>query len=245
MNASIRLSIVVPCYNEEENIPQVVQKFSRVLHGRTDIELLLVDNGSQDKTGACIDSEIARQGCPYARKVSVPVNEGYGWGILCGLRAARGEVLAWTHADLQPDPQDVLRAYELYQVESKKQALVFVKGHRHNRPLGEMFFSYGMQLLSSLALGMWFSEVNAQPKLFPRAFYEMMTDAPKDFSLDLYVLYLARKKGYRMASIPVDFKKRAYGVAKGGSGSSWIARGKLIWRTLRYIFKLRAQLKKG
>lgn len=239
----IDLSIAVPCYNEEGNIPGVVSRFREALEGSTGIELLLIDNGSTDNTGARIDEEIRRQNCAFARKIHVPVNQGYGYGLLAGLKEARGSILAWTHADLQTDPADVLKAHALYREKSTVTERVFIKGHRKNRGMAEQFFSFGMQLLSSLVLGVWLEEVNAQPKLFPRAFYEEMTDPPHDFSLDLYVLYLARKKGYNIHALPVCFKKRMHGEAKGGSGSNFKTRWKLIKRTWTYIFELKAKLK--
>ena len=76
-----------------------------------------------------------------------------------------------------------------------------------------------MSLISSFALGRWLSDVNAQPKMFHRTLYKEMTLPPKDFSLDLYLLNLAKVKGYEIQSIPVSFNRRIYGEAKGGGRS--------------------------
>lgn len=238
-----QLSIVVPCYNEEDNITGVVEHFKSALENTEGVELLLVDNGSTDSTGNRIDYEIERQRCHFAKKVHVPINQGYGYGLLAGLKQAEGNVLAWTHADLQTDPQDVLTAYKKYIAASEGSAEIFVKGHRRNRKFSEKLFSYGMQLISSMALGVWLEEVNAQPKVFSRAFYESMESPPHDFSLDLYVLYLAKKRGYNIISIPVYFKDRQFGEAKGGGGSDFKTKWKLIKRTFAYIFELKAKVK--
>ena len=84
--------------------------------------------------------------------------------------------------------------------------------------------------------------VNAQPKLFSRKFYDkhLVKGAPLDFSLDLYLLYWARKFG-RIIEIPVYFEKRIYGEAKGGG--SFKTRMKLVKRTFAYIFELKGALK--
>lgn len=239
------LSIVVPCYNEEGNIPGLIERFARTLAGNQAIELVLVDNGSTDTTGALIEREIKTREMSRARKVLVPKNQGYGFGILSGLREARGNVLAWTHADLQTDPADVLKAYDLYRKEAAGATPVMVKGRRIRRGLAEAFFSWGMQTTASLALGCKVTEINAQPKLFPRAFLKELDNAPHDFSLDLFALYRARKSGYRILELPVDFAARKSGEAKGGSGSSWSVRGKLIKRTFCYIFELRRKIRQG
>ena len=130
--SNIQLSIVVPCYNEEDNIKHVVKHFKSAFETREDIELILIDNGSTDSTGQRIDEEIAAQGCSFARKVHVPVNQGYGYGLLSGLKEAHGSVLAWTHADLQTDPADVLKAFDLYREGLESSPQVLVKGHRKN-----------------------------------------------------------------------------------------------------------------
>lgn len=243
--AAAELSIIVPCYNEEKNIPLILDQFRQAIGTRTNVELIAVDNGSRDATSRMLDQEMARPGYSFVRKAAVKDNQGYGFGILAGLREARGRVLAWTHADLQTDAADVLRAYERYQEASEGGGKkVVVKGHRRNRGGLEKWFSLGMQLLSSAALGQWLTEVNAQPKLFPREFYEQMKNPPHDFSLDLYLLCLARQKGYQVVSIPVYFKPRRYGEAKGGGGSSLAVKWKLVRRTAAYIFRLRKEMRK-
>ena len=241
VNGAIDLSVVIPCYNEERNIPILLRNFSRILASRNQIELILVDNGSQDQTGKMIEQEIAQKGYAFARKVAVQGNRGYGFGILSGLKQARGTILAWTHADLQTDPEDVLRAYQLYLEKSKGSKKILVKGHRKNRDLLEKLLSLGMQLLTNIVLGAWLDEINAQPKLFPRTLLEKMTDPPEDFSLDLYLLYLAKREKYEIVSLPVYFKERIYGEAKGGGGGFKI-RWNLIQRTLHYIFALKGKV---
>lgn len=243
MTPAILLSVIVPCYNEEKNIPAVVENFGAVFGGRDGVELLLVDNGSKDGTGPAMDRQIKDRGCSFARKVTVPENRGYGYGILAGLREARGEILAWTHADLQTDPADVLKAWEIYTQKSGQDSNILVKGHRRKRKFAEKFFSLGMQITASLALGTWLEEINAQPKLFPRSFMKLMKDPPFDFSLDLYLLYLAKSSGYRLVSFPVYFRERRFGEAKGGGSAQWQTRKKLILRSFRYIFELAGKVR--
>ncbi|MDD5217103.1 MAG: glycosyltransferase family 2 protein [Candidatus Omnitrophica bacterium] len=243
MNRPIELSIIVPCYNEEKNIPALLERFARVMRPESPVELVLVDNGSSDQTGRVIDDEIVRNHYDFARKTTVAQNCGYGFGIMSGLREASGDLLAWTHADQQTDPADVLEAYRRYRAEKDERLLV--KGARKARPWGDKIMSVGMQCLASLALGTCVTEINAQPKLFPRALYEKMQAPPDDFSLDLYVLELAKHNHYRIVSIPVYFGSRLHGEAKGGGSRSLRQRWNLILRTVIYIFKLRNHMQRS
>lgn len=241
---NIELSIVVPCFNEEKNIPVILKNFNNLNTKLKDFELILVDNGSTDATGKIIDIETYKNNYKFVRKVTVRENIGYGFGIASGLKEAKGKILAWTHADLQTDPEDVIRAYNLYLKNRNDNNKILIKGYRKNRKLVETLFSFGMQILASVSLGTYLSEINAQPKLFPRSFYNLMKNPPYDFSLDLYVLYLAKKEGYKLIPVSVSFKDRLYGVPKGGGGSDIKTKWNLIKRTFKYIFELRSNLTK-
>ena len=99
-----------------------------------------------------------------------------------------------------------------------------------------------MGVISSFLLKVNISDVNAQPKMFHNNFLKLLTKYPKDFSLDLFVLYKAKVNGYEIYEYPVNFKNRLYGDAKGGG--TIIGKIKLIMRTLSYTSKLKSKLNK-
>ena len=200
-----------------------------------------MDNGSTDNSSAVFQEELSKNNRQENFElVAIPKNQGYGWGILVGLAAADTPILAWTHADMQTPPNDILVALDAFQ--TVKDGDVVIKGKRKNRRFLEAFFTWGMEVLASFALGTKLNDINAQPKMFSRAFYERIyKNAPHDFSLDLYWLYHAKKHS-TIKTIPVYFNKRLHGEAKGGG--SFKTRIKLIKRTFKYIFELRTKLKK-
>ncbi len=237
-----KISIVIPAYNEAKNLPGLLQRIHACVKKNSvqqNSEWILVDNGSTDETWKILQE--AAQKTAYIKPLRIEVNSGYGNGILKGLKRGMGQVLAWTHADCQTDPEDVLRALNAYTSESQTGSKVLVKGQRQKRSWIDCFFSFGMQTWASWVLRIKLHEINAQPKVFPRALLNEMQNAPHDFSLDLYLLYLAQKKGYRIHEIPVEFKVRVHGEAKGGGGSIK-NRWKLIQRTFKYIMELNRRL---
>ncbi|MFN7301601.1 MAG: glycosyltransferase family 2 protein [Bacteroidota bacterium] len=243
MENKYRLSIVIPCYNEVDNLSELFKSLDALPVRQDGLEIILVNNGSTDGSDKVFLRELAKRDEYVFRVVNVEKNIGYGYGILSGLRAARAEILAITHADRQTDPSDVLTAYNIFLRESvQADNHLLVKGYRKNRKFTEAFFSWCMGVLSSLALGTRLTEINAQPKLFSKSFFqEFDRNAPHDFSLDLYLLYYAKKSG-RIISFPVFFAPRVAGVAKGGSGSGLKTRMKLIKRIWSYIFELRSSI---
>ena len=238
----VALSIVIPCYNEAKNITTVIQMLEKLIEQHpANIEVLVIDGGSDDQTPQELKS-LFQTLCPKHFKLLLQTHRGgYGADIMQALSQAQGEVLAWTHADLQTDPQDILTAFDLYMKNMHKDQPCIIKGDRKNRQWLEAFFTWGMQCITYGVLGTYLSDINAQPKLFSRHFYttHLKKNHPDDFSLDLFLLYQAKKHGYRIENIPVIFKKRQHGIAKGGGGG-WSARLKLIKRTWRYIIALKA-----
>ena len=231
---SPRLSLVIPCWNEADNLPLLVGRCAQVFGGRTDSEVVLVDNGSTDDTPAVLARLLPAY--PFLRSVRVERNQGYGFGILSGLRAARGSILGWTHADMQTDTGDALRGLELFDRAAHPERL-FVKGRRYGRPPADVFFTAGMSVFETVLLRRSLSDINAQPTLFPRGFFEGWTAPPHDFSLDLYAFYLARRAGMTVERFPVRFGERAHGVSRWNV--NWRAKAKFIRRTLDYSLGLR------
>ncbi|MFN0106888.1 MAG: glycosyltransferase family 2 protein, partial [Bryobacteraceae bacterium] len=162
------LSLVIPAYNEAKNLPLLLERAAGPL-GSAGIEMIIVDNGSGDSTQDVLRKLLPCH--PFARSVRVDVNQGYGYGILTGLRAAHGKVLAWTHADMQTDPADAVRGMELFKASAQPEHL-FVKGRRYGRPAGDRFFTAGMSLFETVLLGHSMSDINAQPTMFARSFFK-------------------------------------------------------------------------
>ena len=114
---------------------------------------------------------------------------------------------------------------------------IIVKGKRIKRNIFDSFFSNSMAILTSIIFQKKFYEINAQPKIFSRRLFKEFDNPPKDFSLDLYLLYISKKKLYKIIEHPVVYKKRFAGVSKGGD--SFLGKIKLTLRTLKYIINLR------
>ena len=226
------LSVILPCYNESKGLENILNRFQdsgKDVH----FELILVDNGSTDNSADVLASLLPR--FPFARSVRIEKNVGYGHGIFTGLQSARGDLVAWTHADLQTDPGDVFRALQLYQQGAATPGLL-IKGRRHGRSLQERIVSRGMEVVALLLLRTFLTEINAQPKLFRRSLLPHMTNPPTDFNFDVYVLYQARRHRWRIAAFDVNFPPRKYGQSNWAA--TWRSKIRTIARSMWFMFKL-------
>ena len=230
----INVSLIIPCYNEAKNLPFLINRCEKLIE-EFPMEVILVDNGSTDNSEKIIakHSEI--------KLVRVENNEGYGNGILEGLRNAKGEILAWTHADLQTDPNDMIKGLK-YFLNTDDHKTIFVKGKRHGRPIVDLFFTLGMSIFETIFLRKFLWDINAQPTIFHKSFFEQWRQPPKDFSLDLYAYFMAKKLELTIKRFPVRFSNRLHGE------SSWNVnlkgRYQFIRRTLIYSYKLKRELKR-
>ena len=227
------LSIIIPCYNEAKNISNLLEKLDSI--NKKGVEIVLVNNGSTDETKEIISNQVEKD-YSQIKFINIKRNIGYGHGIMTGIQNSSGAVVAWTHADLQTDTIDVLNAYHIF-IEEEKDKKVILKGKRIGRNIFDAFFTFGMSLISSTLMGVKLNDINAQPKMFHREFLDKFNNAPNDFSLDLYFLYLARINNYEILEYPVQFGRRIYGESKGGG--TIMGKLRLINRTWAYINELR------
>ncbi|MBT3980011.1 MAG: glycosyltransferase family 2 protein [Bacteriovoracaceae bacterium] len=233
---SAKYSVVVPCYNEEANIPLILKRFKEVIN-RDDIEVVLVNNGSTDDSQNVFAELLPN--FSFAKVVVVVKNQGYGFGILAGLKECQGDFIGWTHADMQTDPADLIRAIDIIE-ESGCNEKIYVKGNRKGRAIFDQFFTTGMSIFETIYLQTKLSDINAQPNLFHKSFFKSWQSPPHDFSLDLFVLYTASKMGLETKRFDVVFPERVHGESKWntGFGSKW----KFIKRTIEFSTKLKKEI---
>jgi len=230
----MKFSLVIPCYNEAANLPLLLER-CKELAVRPDVEVVLVDNGSTDSTTEVLENLLPKY--PGCRSIRVEKNQGYGFGIVSGLKAAKGEILGWTHADMQTDPQDALFGLELF---GKYGDEIFVKGRRYGRPFMDVVFTFGMSIFETILLTRPMWDINAQPTMFSRNFFESWTDPPDDFSLDLYAYYQAQRCGLKVYRFPVRFGERAHGVSHWNV--NWTAKQKFIRRTVDFSLQMKKRI---
>ena len=214
----MKMSIIIPCYNEEENIPLILEKFDNIIK-KESIEVILVNNGSTDNSKEILEKLLPKY--QFSRVVQVSKNQGYGHGIIKGLEVATGEFLGWTHADLQTDPYDVIKAYKILE-DCNWDKNIYIKGKRKNRTFIENFFTVGMSIFETLYLKKNLWDINGQPNIF---------------SIDLYALFLAKEQKRKIVRINVLFPKRVNGKSSWNTGL--LARWKLIKRIIKFSIELK------
>lgn len=204
----IDLSLVLPAYNEADGLESVVEPLARALgDAGISYELVLVDNGSSDNTGTVIDQLALRDS--RVRKVVVPVNRGFGWGILCGMQWASGQLVGYMGSDGQVSPEDVVQVYRL----STSTGCDIAKVRRTLRDDGFLRRVQSLVFNSLLCMlfGIRCADVNGSPKILPRGIVDRLALSSRDWFLDAEVMIKARRFGLSVAEHPIRFRVRVQG----------------------------------
>ena len=212
MVTDYEISVVVPAYNERDNLPGLIEAYKQA-KGKVKFQLMIVDNGSSDGTAEYLKGVLKKKGNSFIKVLTIKKNIGYGYGLYQGLLNCDADVIGGSHADMQCPPGDVFRGYELYK---KHKGGVVVKGHRVGRAWKPMVLTNGLQYYTFTVLLKWLDDINGQPKIFNRVLLETFHNPPLGFTFDLYIQYMALKKGYKIIPFTVKFLKRLQGESKGG-----------------------------
>lgn len=203
------LSLVIPFYNEEESAKRVVGDLSSALDGAAlDYELILVNNGSVDATPQILNA-LAKEKPHRLKVVNVPVNQGYGWGIINGLKTASGEFIGHMCGDGQIKPQDVIRVVDMLQ--SGDYDLVKVKRTVRRDRIIRRVLSKSYNLLFMVVFNVGTLDVDVSPKILKKESLARISPESKDWFIDPEIMIKAKYLGLRMAEVPVEFLDRERG----------------------------------
>lgn len=199
-------SVVVPLFNEADNVALLQKEISFALEGRN-YELILVDDGSTDSTVARI------QRADHVRVLRFKRNSGQSAAMLAGMRAARGEAVVLLDGDLQNDPKDIPKL--LSEIE---RGADLVCGYRQRRKdtLVKRLTSRIANFVRSRFVGDGVRDTGCSLKAMRRA----CVDALVPFKgVHRFIPAFVKHAGFRIVEIPVNHRHRQFGVSKYGLGN--------------------------
>ena len=136
------ISLIIPSYNESENIVELCNRLIKINKKYKYIEIIIVNNGSTDSTAYVLKKHPIYKTKNF-KLVKIRKNIGYGNGIIKGIYQAKGEIIAWFHADLQTNPNDVVSCILKYKKKLIKNKTI-IKGKRKSRSSFDNLFTYFM-----------------------------------------------------------------------------------------------------
>ncbi|HMN20887.1 MAG TPA: glycosyltransferase family 2 protein [Ottowia sp.] len=217
------VSIVVPIYNEYDNLPQLIERVGRAMHTQPlTFELIAVDDGSSDGSRARLRELAAKH--PWLRVVLLVRNYGQSSALQAGFDRVRGRYVVTLDADLQNEPGDIPLLLERLETDSE---IDVVSGWRQNRQDAEISRKLPSRIanrLISRATGVHLHDYGCALKAYRRPIIDRIRLYGE---LHRFIPSLAKDAGARIAEVPVRHHARTHGVSKYG-----------IDRTFRVILDL-------
>jgi phenylacetate-CoA ligase len=206
----MELSVIVPCFNEEANVPELVSRVEEVLKvGNVDGELVLVDDGSSDSTWAVIEEQKKSHPRLVARRH--PQNRGIAAAWKTGVAAASGRLAVILDADLQYQPEDILRLKRELDLSN----VDIVQGWRS--PVGRekgprYYYSRGLNTMLNAAFGMSLQDNKSGFVLTRREIFEdLLTYRGRYNYWQSFIMVAAHAKGYTYKQVETLFEPRRAG----------------------------------
>src|SRR5436305_872114 len=200
------LSIVVPVYNEQDNIALLQSELETVLSG-TDHEIIFVDDGSKDETVARIDVS------PSVRVIRFEANRGQSAAIYAGANAARGKVVVFIDGDLQNDPADIPRL-----IGEIARGADLVCGYRAQRR--DTRVKRLTSRIANVVRSRYTKDGVRDTGCTLKAMRRECVSALVPFKgMHRFIPALIKDAGYRLVEIPVNHRPRRFGQTKYGLGN--------------------------
>jgi dolichyl-phosphate beta-glucosyltransferase len=204
----VKLSVVIPAYNEEKRISETLKKIESYLHSNhLDYEIIIVDDGSKDNTLGVIYNSVSDKS-----RLSVLVNEinrGKGYSVKRGMLSAKGDLILFSDADLSTPITELDKFLPLipqYDIiigsRGLKESNIIDYQPLYRRMMGRMFSSivkiFSLRGISDSQCGFKLFKSSAVKKIFTNQQIER-------WGFDVEILYLAKKWGYSIKEMPVTW----------------------------------------
>ena len=212
MESALDLSVVVPLFNEEESLSELVSWIGRVAAEQGwSHEIILVDDGSSDGSWKVIQA--LHETCPAVHGIRFRRNYGKSAALYCGFRQARGQVVITMDADLQDSPDEMPELYRMI-AEEGYDVVSGWKQHRQDNKLTKNLPSKLYNATARRITGIRLHDMNCGLKAYRS---EVVKNIEVYGEMHRYIPYLAKNAGFeRITEKPVRHQKRKYGKSKFG-----------------------------
>ena len=227
----MKLSVIVPVYNEAMTIAQVIERVLKVELGDIEKEIIVVNDGSTDGTDAILDSLVIRRPNPL-KIVHHEQNRGKGAAIRTALEHVTGDVVITQDADLEYDPQE----YPVLLAPFEDPAVQVVYGSRNLRwnPRSSWSFYWGGRLLSWTANLLYGSHITDEPtgyKAFRADLLRSLDLQSDGFEFCPEVTGKVLRRGIEIHEVPISYRPRSFDE---GKKINWRDGLRAIWTLLKY-----------
>jgi glycosyltransferase involved in cell wall biosynthesis len=224
------ISVVIPAYNEEDCLGEVIEKTSDVLRRNfNNFEILVVNDGSTDRTKEIAES-IAKQ-YNYVRLININKNIGFGNAVMQGFKLAKKDLLAYIPADNQFDVNEIVK---LIPYTDYSDIVLAYRETRSTDTIIRRVISGGFKFLFMIIFGIKLRDVN-WIHLYKREVFDKVNINSKGVFFCGEVVVKAKQIGYRLCEVGTAYNKRNIGSSKNH-------KPRIIFQTFKDMLKVKFNL---
>lgn len=235
----MKLSVVIPCFNEEENIRRVVPELLPALDGlQMESEVVLVDDGSTDGTAR----EIKDIRDPRVRGVTHEKNRGLSAAMKTGIAAASGDLIVFLDSDFTFHPKLVPSLLAALAAHPEVDFVIGspkLGGYAKDIPAYRVFISKVANWVYATLLGRPVTSVNQIFRLYKAPALKALHLTSKGYEINAEILFKLVFAGHRFVEIPAELTTRQFGVSKLRYGRELRRHAVLLLKILAWKFKAR------
>lgn len=236
----IKLSIIIPVFNEEKTVSQMLEKISRLEMDNIIKQVIIVNDGSSDSTESEIKkSKLKIKNFEY---IEHQKNQGKGSAIRTGIKNVTGDYIIIQDADLEYNPEDMKKLVKpvldgvskvVYGTRLKRLPS-FSKDERTPQFLLHYIGNKCLSLLTSILYGQWITDMETCYKLFPKKAVVNMQLNSKRFDFEPEITAKLLKRGYKILEIPISTIPRGYD--EGKKLNTFKDGAIALWTLIKYRF---------
>ena len=230
----MKLSIIIPLYNEEKTIEEIIKRVLKVDLKGVEKEIIVVDDGSVDNSAKIVNSFIKNSLMKNVKLVRHKKNRGKGAAVRTGIKNSRGDLILIQDADLEYDPNDI--PHLLQPILEGKAEVVYgsrFTGERKNmffwHMIGNKFLSFVCNLLYNTTL----SDMEVCYKLFTKKALRGIQLKEDRWGFDPEITAKILKKGIRIYEVPISYTGREFWE---GKKICWKDGLRILWVLLKVRF---------
>ncbi len=215
----MKLSIIIPVFNEEKTIIKVLEKVINLKIKGAEVEIIVVDDGSSDKTARIVEKfNVSHKKIKLYKHTK---NSGKGSAVRTGIKNAHGDYVVIQDADLEYDPDDIPMLCS--NIKTSKSVIYGTRLARlphfdHEERRARFFIHYlgnrFLSLVTSALYGQWITDMETCYKLFPRKYADEMILRSKRFDFEPEITAKLLKKGLKITEVPIKANPRGYEEGK-------------------------------
>ena len=231
LDLAMQVSVVIPVYNEEENVADVVERVGAALaHSGRSFEAILVDDGSRDRSAEVLAGLAETRG--WLKPLYLMRNYGQSAALQAGFDAAQGEIIVTLDGDLQNDPDDIPQLLELLDARPDIDVISGWRKDRQDRTVSRKIPSMAANALISRVTGVPLHDYGCALKLY-RA--QVIRDLRLYGELHRFIPALAAEVGAKIVEVPVRHHARTRGKSKYGIDRTVRVLLDLLW--IRFLMR--------